>query len=81
MTTAQFFLFQNSCYPTLLSAKFPRPLEWSFDEGEHVRISPSSKLSVVKTIGTDTAEIDLADGQGIMSVTWTNLHKYIVVGN
>ena len=66
MTTAQFFLFCQSCHPTLLSAKFPCPSEWSFDEGKCVHVSPFGKLGVVKTIGTDTAEIYLADGEGYL---------------
>jgi transcription antitermination factor NusG len=81
MPTAHFFLFQQSRHPTLLSAKFPRPSEWSFDEGERVRVSSSGKLGVVKTVTTDTAEIDLADGEGVTSVTWTNLRKYIVIND
>jgi len=56
-------------------------LEWSFDEGNQVLISSSSKLGVIESVRTETAEVDLAGGEGIISVTWTDLHKHIVVGD
>ena len=81
MPTHIFFLFQQSRHPTLLAAKFPRPLEWSFDEGDCVLISSSSKLAVVTAVRTESAEVDLASGEGVMNISWTDLRKHIVVGN
>jgi transcription elongation factor len=79
--TSLFFLFQQSRHSVLLTAKFPRPLEWNFVEGESVLVSSSGKLGVVKTIWTDSVEVDLANGEGIMSVTWSDLRKHIVTGD
>jgi transcription elongation factor len=81
MPTSIFFLFQQSRHPTILAARFPRPTEWSFDEGDRVLISSSGKLGVIESVGTETAEVDLASGEGIISVTWTDLRKHIVVGD
>jgi transcription elongation factor len=43
--------------------------------------SSSSKLGVIISIGAETAEVDLAGDEGIISVPWTELHKHIVVGD
>jgi hypothetical protein len=56
-------------------------LEWNFVEGEGVLVSSSGKLGVVKTIWMDSVEVNLANGEGIMSVTWSDLCKHIVTGN
>lgn len=81
MPTSSFFLFQQSRHPTILAARFPRPLEWIFDEGERVLISSSNKLGVIKSVAAETAEIDLVGGEGIISVPWNELRKHIVVGD
>jgi len=81
MSTSIFFLFQQSHHPTILTARFPCPAEWSFNEGDWVLISSSGKLGVIESIGTETAEVDLANGEGIISVTWTKLHKHIIIGD
>lgn len=81
MPTSMFFLFQQSRHPTILAARFPRPTEWSFDEGDRVLISSSSKLGVIESVGTETAEVNLASGEGIISVTWSELRKHIVIGD
>lgn len=81
MPTSMFFLFQQSHHPTILAARFPCPMEWSFNEGDRVLISSSSKLGVIESVGTETAKVDLASGEGIISVTWTELHKHIIVGD
>ncbi|KIJ90484.1 hypothetical protein K443DRAFT_15198 [Laccaria amethystina LaAM-08-1] len=81
MPTFTFFLFQQSHHPTILAARFPCPVEWSFDEGDQVLNSSSSKLGVIISIGAETAEVDLAGDEGIISVPWTELRKHIVVGD
>ncbi|KIK09822.1 hypothetical protein K443DRAFT_431 [Laccaria amethystina LaAM-08-1] len=81
MPTSTFFLFQQSHHPTILAARFPCPVEWSFDEGDQVLNSSSSKLGVIISIGAETAEVDLAGDEGIISVPWTELRKHIVVGD
>jgi transcription antitermination factor NusG len=81
MPTSTFFLFQQSHHPTILAARFPCPVEWSFDEGDQVLNSSSSKLGVIISIGAETAEVDLAGNEGIISVPWTELRKHIVVGD
>jgi len=81
MSTSIFFLFQQSHHPTILTARFPCPAEWSFNEGDRVLISSSGKLGVIESIGTENAEVDLANGKGIISITWTQLHKHIIIGD
>jgi len=81
MSTSIFFLFQQSHHPTILVARFPCPAEWSFNEGDQVLISSSGKLGVIESIGTETAKVDLANGKGIISVTWTKLCKHIIIGD
>jgi hypothetical protein len=81
MPTSLFFLFQQSRHPTILAARFPRPLEWIFNKGERVLISSSNKLGVIKSVVAETAEIDLVGGEGIISVPWNKLRKHIVVGD
>ncbi|KIK05840.1 hypothetical protein K443DRAFT_3611 [Laccaria amethystina LaAM-08-1] len=63
MPTSIFFLFQQSHHPTILTARFPCPTEWSFNKGDQVLISSS------------------ANGKGIITVTWTELRKHIIVGD
>ena len=79
MPTSMFFLFQQSHHPTILAARFPCPAEWSFNKGDQVLISSSSKSGVIESIGTETAKVDLVSGKGIISVAWTELCKHIVV--
>jgi len=41
----------------------------------------SDKLGVIENVGTETAKVDLANGEGIISVTWTLLCKHIIIGD
>jgi len=56
-------------------------LEWIFDEGDQVLISSSNKLGIIKRVAAETTEVDLAGGEGIISVPWNELHKHIIVGD
>jgi len=81
MPTSLFLLFQQSRHPTILAARFPRPLEWIFDEGDQVLISSSNKLGIIKSVAAETTKVDLAGGEGVISVPWNELHKHIIVGD
>ena len=50
MPTPTFFLFQQCCHPTILAVTLPCLMKWSFDEGNQVFISLTSKLGVIETI-------------------------------
>jgi len=81
MPTSLFLLFQQSRHRTILAARFPCPLEWIFDEGDQVLISSSNKLGIIKSIAAETTKVDLAGGEGVISVPWNELHKHIIVGD
>jgi len=81
MLTSMFFLFQQSNHPAILSARFPCPLEWIFNKGDQVLICSSRKLGVVTSIGAEMVKVDLTSGEGLISVTWTELCKHVIVGD
>ena len=81
MPTSMFFLFQQSNHPAILSARFPCPLEWIFNKGDWVLICSSSKLGVVASVRAEMVEVDLTSGEGLISITWTELHKHVIVGD
>jgi len=79
--TSLFFLFQQSRHSVLLTVKFPHFLKWNLVKGESVLVFSSGKLGVVRALRIDSVEVDLANGEGIMSVTWNDLCKHIVTGD
>ena len=74
-------LLQHSCHPRLLTSKFPRPLEWIFEEGEQVVIASSGTQGIVKAVGVDAAEVKLDNGVGVMSFSWWDLRKHFIPGD
>ena len=79
--THLFSLLQHSCHPCLLTSNFPRPLEWVFEEGEQVVIFSSGMQGVVKAVGVDAAEVELDNGAGVMSFSWSDLRKHFIPGD
>jgi hypothetical protein len=81
MPTNLFFLLQRSHHPCLLVSKFPWPLEWIFEDSEQVVILSSGKHGIVKAVGADAAEVELDYGEGVASISWSDLRKYFVPGD
>jgi transcription elongation factor len=81
LTSAILSLFRQSEHPQLLAATFPRPIEWSFDEGERVLVKSSGKRGVFRVADTYFAEVDYTNGEGVGSVPWLDLRKDIVTGD
>jgi ribosomal protein L24 len=69
-------LFNNSSHPALTGAKFPRPEEWIFEEGERVIVS-SEKEATIAAVKSTHLEVDLASNEGIEAVSWYNVRKVI----
>ena len=67
--TNLFFLLQHSPYPHLLTSKFSKPLEWVFEEGKQVVILSSSKHGIIKAVGADATEVELDNGEGVVSTS------------
>jgi ribosomal protein L24 len=72
-------LFKLSKHPALTG--FPRPEEWTFEEGEQIIVFPSGKKATIAVIESTHLEVDLATGEGIEVVSWHNVHKVFSVGD
>ena len=44
-------------------------------------IKPSEKRGIIKAVHPHSVEVDLEAGEGIMNVSWSNLRKYVVIGD
>ncbi len=81
-----FTLFWQSRHPRLAKSvlTFPRPLEWHFAEGDEVYVSEGnkplvSKKGTVKTLRTESVDVDLASGEGVVSAPWMDVRKVVHV--
>lgn len=79
--TNLFSLLQQSHHPCLRASKFPRPLEWIFEQGEQVAIISSGKHGIIKAVGVDAAEVELSTGEGVVSISWLDLYKHFTPGD
>ena len=75
-------LFHTSNHPALRKAKFPRPIEWTFVEGDRIvaktasEDSPTTSKGTLVAIHPHYAEIKLdADFEHIVNIPWCDLHK------
>jgi hypothetical protein len=73
--TNLFFLLQHSHHPCLLASTFPQPAEWIFEEGKQVVIFSSAKQGIIKTVGVNVVEVELGNGEGVVRISWSDLHK------
>lgn len=78
ITIEAFHLFRDSRHPKLTA--FPRPMEWVFEEGEEVVIISSQKRGIVSQVQVLSAEVDLHNGEGLVNVSWPDLHKDFRIG-
>lgn len=78
-----FFLFRESGHPKLVASRtaFPRPFEREFSEGDEVYITTSKKRGVITAVGLDSVEVDLATGEGAVSVSWSDVRNVVSVGH
>lgn len=74
-------LFRQSRHPLVLSSSPPCPAEWKFTEGDPVLIPSSGKRGTVSATQEASVEVDLATGEGVINVPWSDLRKDIVVGD
>ena len=82
MPSTTFYEFQNSPHPVIMNTTFPCPSEWKFSEGECVVvIKPSGKRGIIIAMHPHSVEVDLEAGEGIANVPWSNLKKYVVIGD
>lgn len=79
--TSLLALFQRSRHPAISPSKYPRPSEWIFEEGEHVRLVDSTQQGLLQAIQPDFAEVDFTSGEGVKPVPWYQLRKCIVPGD
>ena len=56
-------------------------LEWIFEKGKQVAIFSSGKQGIIKTVGTDAAEVELDNVEGAASIAWSDLHKHFIPGD
>ena len=75
-------LFHASNHPALRKATFPRPIEWTFVEGDRVVAKTASEDSsttskgMLVAIHPHYAEVSLDAGfEHIVNIPWCNLHK------
>ena len=69
--------FNHSSHPSLYEVKFPRPEEWTFEEGERVTVSSSEKEATI----AKSLEVGLATNEGIEAVSWYNVWKVFSAGD
>ena len=81
MPSRMFFLFKLSEHPSIRASTIPRPQEWVFEEHDMVVICSSKKEGRITTIGAMYAEVELAHGEGAISVPLHELRKLFVVGD
>ena len=81
MPSQLFFLFKQSNHPLILTSTIPRPQEWDFEEHDIVVICSSRKGGIITTIQTTHAEVELADGEGTVSIPLHDLRKVFVAGD
>jgi ribosomal protein L24 len=74
-------LFSLSSHPALEGSKFPRPVEWIFEKGEKIIITPSGKEASVAAVKCTHLEVDLASEEGIEDVSWYNVRKVFSAGD
>jgi hypothetical protein len=76
-----FAMFQESKHHELLEALYPCPTEFKFEEEELVLILLTSATGRITTLHQREAEVMLLNGEGDVNVSWTNMRKYVVVGD
>ena len=81
MPSRLFFLFKLSEHPCILASTIPRPQEWVFEEHDMVVICSSKKEGSITTIQAMHAEVELAHGEGAISVPLYDLRKVFVAGD
>jgi hypothetical protein len=82
MPSATFYKFKKAAHPDIMNMTFPCPSEWEFSEGECVvAIKPSEMQGIIKAMHPHSVEVDLEDGLGIANVSWSNLRKYVAIGD
>lgn len=76
-----FFLFDQSKHPLVLASTIPRPQEWVFEEHETIFICSSKKEGTITAMQMMHAEVELASGEGTISVPLHDLRKVFVAGD
>ena len=72
-------LFKLSSHPSL--SGFPRSEEWIFEEGERVTVCSSGKEAMITAMKSTHLEVDLATDEGIVAMSWYNVHKVFTPGD
>ena len=75
-----FNMFQLSYHPIVNKSRFPRPLEWIFEEDERVVILSSGKKGVVMVIAPFHIEVELEEGE-TWPFPWNDVRKVVEVGD
>ena len=76
-----YILFRDSGHPKLVGSTFPRPTEMGFSEGDEVYVRSSKKRGVVTALWPDSVEVDLATGEGAVSVSWSDVRNVVSLGD
>jgi hypothetical protein len=76
-----FFLFEQSKHPLILASTIPPPQEWVFEEHEMIVICSSKKEGTITAIQMMHGEVELANGEGTISVPLHDLRKVFVAGD
>ena len=79
-------LLSLSKHPKILAADFPTPFKWEFYAGKKVTIIADShdhdgKQGIVQTVELQHLEVELAGGEGLISVAWKEVWKHYSVGD
>lgn len=81
MPTEVLGTFQQSKHRELLNAQYPCPAEFKFEEQELVLVLPANVTGKITTLRQCEAEVALLNGEGDVNVSWTNMRKYVVLGD
>jgi len=73
--------FRLSGHPLTLASKFPKPIEWIFEEGEKVLITASGKHSTIHKVEVDGVEVELDNSEGKVKVGWLDFRKFCINGD
>jgi transcription antitermination factor NusG len=81
MPTEVIHAYRQSEHAEILSAKFPCPLEFKFEENELVRVLPSNRSGKITASRPCESEVELLNGEGCINVSWMDMRKYVELGN
>ena len=80
MTAHDLHTFRRSGHPSVLAAKFPRPIDWKFKPGEPVLSNSSRSEGHLSQLWVDGAEVEMGE-QGLVYIPWHDLRKSFKSGD